>query len=371
MIELMVALLIGAMLLLGLVEVFGAARTTYRATEGVARVQENARFAMDYLQRDLRMIGHFGCANDQSHKQQTGGLTLNTGAATGAALDFRLSLEGFEATGTAPGATLAIGSPAAGWTPALPAHIRALNPLPGSDVIMMRFLSPQGAPVAAINLDGTPTIIVPASGWVGLTDEGVAAPAVFGISDCNQANVFLGGGAVQEANATVTVAQTGADLTRFSVGDAGLAMLYRANAVAYYIANGASGRPALWRARWNGTGAAQTEELVDGIERLQLLYGQDQSVDVSSLSGFIGSVNAANTNALGSATTAAGERNWRRVGMVQVGVLATSSESAGVQDPQQANRPTLLGITYTPPSDGRLRVAYESTIALRNRLYGN
>ena len=66
LIELMIALAIGSLLVLGLVEVFSASRTAYQLSEGLARVQENGRFAMDYIQRDFRMAGHMGCVNDQS-----------------------------------------------------------------------------------------------------------------------------------------------------------------------------------------------------------------------------------------------------------------------------------------------------------------
>ncbi|MCY0536225.1 PilW family protein, partial [Klebsiella pneumoniae] len=66
LIELLVALGIGALLILGLVEVFSASRTAYQLSTGLARSQENGRFALDILQRDIRMAGHVGCVNDQA-----------------------------------------------------------------------------------------------------------------------------------------------------------------------------------------------------------------------------------------------------------------------------------------------------------------
>ena len=74
LVELMIALLIGTILLIGVVQVFGASRTAYQLSEGMSRTQENARFALDYLQRDIRMAGHFGCVNDQARGQIPGGL---------------------------------------------------------------------------------------------------------------------------------------------------------------------------------------------------------------------------------------------------------------------------------------------------------
>ena len=44
-----------------------ASRTASRLAEGNARAQENGRFAQEFLQRDIRMAGHFGCVNDQAH----------------------------------------------------------------------------------------------------------------------------------------------------------------------------------------------------------------------------------------------------------------------------------------------------------------
>ncbi len=47
LIELMIALTIGLIIMLGVVQVFAASRTAYQLSEGLARVQENSRFAMD------------------------------------------------------------------------------------------------------------------------------------------------------------------------------------------------------------------------------------------------------------------------------------------------------------------------------------
>ncbi len=366
LIELMVALLISTILTLGLVEVFAASRAAYQMSEGLARVQENGRFAMDYLQRDLRMIGHFGCVNDQSHKQQVGAFGLHTGAAAGSPLDFNLSVEGFEANGTAPGATLNPVAPAAGWTPNLPGHIAALNPRPGSDIVMLRFLRGTGAPVTNVAVaGGNTTISFDAGNWDNLTNDGVAAPSLLGVGDCSFVDVFPGA-----ANAGGT-ATAGVAIDRYTPHPSGQAVLYRAEAVAYYVGTGASGRPALFRARWGGNGAliGAPEELVEGIESLQFLYGQDQSADVTNPSGFIGNQDTA--QALGVGTTPAGEEAWRRVGLVQVGVVAASVERASAQQAAEGSRPMALGVTIAAGNDGNLRTTYESTVALRNRLYGN
>jgi type IV pilus assembly protein PilW len=60
LIELMVALAIGAFLMIGAITVFVQSRATFRATETVARLQETARFALDFLEPDIRMAHYWG-----------------------------------------------------------------------------------------------------------------------------------------------------------------------------------------------------------------------------------------------------------------------------------------------------------------------
>jgi Tfp pilus assembly protein PilW len=60
LIELMTALAIGAFLMLGAVTVFMQSRTTFRINESVARMQENARFAIDALEPEIRMANYWG-----------------------------------------------------------------------------------------------------------------------------------------------------------------------------------------------------------------------------------------------------------------------------------------------------------------------
>ena len=60
LIELMVALTIGSFLLIGAVTVLMQSKTAFRVLESVSRLQENARFALDALEPDIRMASYFG-----------------------------------------------------------------------------------------------------------------------------------------------------------------------------------------------------------------------------------------------------------------------------------------------------------------------
>ncbi|HEX6998942.1 MAG TPA: PilW family protein [Gammaproteobacteria bacterium] len=62
LVELMVALAVGALLMLGAVELFVQGLRAFRVAESVARLQENARFALDVLENDVQMAGYFALA---------------------------------------------------------------------------------------------------------------------------------------------------------------------------------------------------------------------------------------------------------------------------------------------------------------------
>lgn len=339
LIELMVAMLIGTVLILGLIQVFSASRAAYQLSEGLSRVQENGRFALDYLQRDIRMAGHFGCVNDQARRQTDGALTSHF-AADGP-VDFGFSIRGYDDASPA-GVVLA------------PVRV------PGTDSLVLRFLAGNGIPITALDPATLSVDVAPAK-WPVLNEGGVAAPVLFGIADCAFADVFAASG-VNAGAGRVTVPAT-VDLGRYGASpEGGPAMLYRAEAVVYYVGQGAGGQPSLWRARINADGSTAGEELVEGIENLQFRYGLDRN-PAANPSGYVDSQG-------GAAYVGATEAEWRRVGQVQVGLLAASSNPSASAQASQIT-PMLLDAAANLPNDGRYRSVYESTIALRNRLYGN
>lgn len=61
LVEIMIALLIGLFLLEGILQMFSASQQTYRMQSNLARLQENGRFALDFLARDIRMASYWGC----------------------------------------------------------------------------------------------------------------------------------------------------------------------------------------------------------------------------------------------------------------------------------------------------------------------
>ena len=62
LIELMIAMLIGVFLMTGVIQIFISAKQAYRLQENLSRLQENGRFAMDMITKDIRMAGYVAYA---------------------------------------------------------------------------------------------------------------------------------------------------------------------------------------------------------------------------------------------------------------------------------------------------------------------
>ena len=63
LVELMVAMVIGLILIAGVVKIFASNKQGYRTHEAMSRIQENGRYAMEILARNVRMAGFMGCGN--------------------------------------------------------------------------------------------------------------------------------------------------------------------------------------------------------------------------------------------------------------------------------------------------------------------
>ena len=64
LVELLVALGLGVVLTSGIANIYMQNRQNYVQDEEIARLQENARYALNMLKRDLVMAGFYGGLND-------------------------------------------------------------------------------------------------------------------------------------------------------------------------------------------------------------------------------------------------------------------------------------------------------------------
>lgn len=124
LIEMMVAMAIGVFLTWGAIEVYVQSKRNYGTSESVARLQENARFALETLEPDIRLAGYWGLHGYFAKVNTPAGLTVSCGGAdvSAWAMDFALPVEARDDTYNLP----------------CPAHSVAR---PGSDVLIVRHAS--------------------------------------------------------------------------------------------------------------------------------------------------------------------------------------------------------------------------------------
>jgi type IV pilus assembly protein PilW len=353
LVELMVAIALGLFVVAGIIGVYIGNKQSYRSGEAMARVQESVRMATEYLSRDLRSAGAYGCvaanlvptlAYTCSTSSQQRGLknVLNSGTTT-YAYNFALHVQG--------GDTTTSGS---SWSPTLDSTISGASPVPktGSDVITVR--GPDSTAVSVINhgtnVDGSDDLTA------RLTTE-FASGDILMASNCTHATVFQVTG-ITSAPSSTSADRTMAHAASGTPGNACTALgtnyyntgglLMRVRTRTYYVGTSAStGLPSLYRKE----GTAAAVELVEGVENLQIEYGVDTNDDGVA-------------DAYATASTVDTGGNWPRVASVRVEFVVASPENNVTTEPQVYS---FAGATVTP-TDRRLRQVASFTVAVRNRL---
>jgi type IV pilus assembly protein PilW len=420
LVELLVAVALGAILMAGAVTLFVNNRATYEVTNDMARLQENARFALEEMTRTIRMAGHTGCVNVVGNLNNT--LEGETGYAPGQLSDFgntgaragSNAVEGFQ-----NGATLWLPSTYPGTGEAILAGGATYPAVAAdSDGITVRYVAgdrsavdrgvPQPPPAAPLTvrdvnnevLNQSPDLAVPGADaspsntvlrvrdltW----DLRPGAAAV--VSDCGGGDVFVlpasgvnqdgGPTFVPTGNATDEVNAT--TLTR-SYSAENRAIVAPLQGVRYYVRDNAAGVPTLYRSRLDPNNAFNeiTEELVDGVQSLQVLYGFDgpdadrvaetylRADETATLDG--ASVGLAGPDGAGRHDGVAG------LVTVKIGLLMVTvdemrkdgdlAEIYDVLDERFCNATAAAGgngCTATYPDDGRRRRVFSTTIGVRN-----
>jgi len=385
LIEILVALAIAALLLLGLSQVFIGSKSAYRLQEGMSRSQENARFVMQYLEDNVRMAGYMGCANDVdlttknstppaflNHlfpRTSVAGQPLVQDFSSDASNIYRFSrpIQGYEASAAMPDAPPSLGA-TGDWTPTLPANI-AGQAVKGTDVLVLRFFSEESTPVIGA-FDPRTSFTVGDANFV-------RAGGVYGISSCgSRADIFRATASAAGVITTTLASNpltltTGADVNTWTgINSAALfsqngnvlnAEVHEARYLAIFV--GLRGtEPVLKVADLSNPAAAQ--ELADNVENMQLTYGLSDG----SGNGVVGSYVKANAADLTGATEAEMDAKWRGVLSVRVGLLMRGQDLAGVGQTANNNTYVVVDENLARPVDGRFRDVYETTVALRNRL---
>lgn len=236
LVEIMVAITISLILMSGVLQIFVSNKQIYRVQESTSRVQENGRFATHIMAQEVRMADFWGCSGSASTvidhlnppiAPATNPITPGAGGISGTDDD-------------------------------------GLN---GSDTIRLQGAFGSGLGVTGHNVNA-------ASFSVASVDHTLDEDKIVLASDCQKADIFQVTNSSPGTNTTV-VASTGAstpgNATKPGLSYAnGSAMIYETRSIIYSIQAGASGEPALFRSE-NDVDV----ELVEGVENMQILYGED------------------------------------------------------------------------------------------------
>lgn len=272
-VELMVAITIGLIILAAVSTVFVSSKSNYTTQESSARLQESARFAMNFISQDLRMAGYFGCADDL----QTIHNNLNPGGIS-PAFDFSIPIEGSEAGTTV---FYPSGSATKFPTTGAAATSQAANcpgfvggRCTGTDAFALRRADPASISLTTAMPNTSAALFIEPNNGLQIGD-------IILLSDCAGAELFqitniqnnvgpnsdkqgvvhnTGGGSPSPGNAQKferAYGPPGAKIMKF---------VQRA----YYIGTGTNGQPTLFRQNLDGT---NLQELVEGIEDMQVTFG--------------------------------------------------------------------------------------------------
>lgn len=385
LIELMIALVLGLLLTAGIITLFSGTSKSSRVQDGLARLQENGRYAMGRIDADLRMVAGQYCSQFAGVALQTGNgpllalrapwmyagsMTLPDAGSfaysTPTAIDPALFVQGYECTSGTCDPELPSG---AGQIPDVGED--AGDRLRGTDVLTIRYLDGSGWPVTAIaSTDVPPTpecktgstiTVSPQTGDPAFDDAGHAFEAgdLAYISDCQNPSIL------PVASAASGVVTLGTVLAEDGKGPACSAGANRDTrlfnfskdfvTVSYFIKLAedrnpdAAGRliPVLVR-RINGV----DQELVQGVERLDFLYGvndEDGAVrylDADEIEGLA----ASNCPPAPEGLSNGAGCMWRSVGSIEVHALLNTVDDIGVSGEEMAFRYSIDSDAIAPPS---------------------
>lgn len=370
LIELMVALALGLLVVGAMIQLFAGNRATYNANEALARVQENGRFALELIKREARAVNFYGtCAAQipiRNHLNDCGNEFT-------AIFDDIRSVVGWEFLGTGLGdtynalATEADLVPAAGgrnrWQVAyeganldLPVFLDG-RVVPGSDVLMLRQVEP--IPVTTVNpphAQTDPTINLTQSSTLDNNELAFVTNCTTG-ADLFQNTAASNAAALTAASGACAAPRPGNRGLDWSAAYGDTMQVFRVRSQALYIGyNAVSEEPGLWRAVISPTAAEpiRHEELVAGIETLQVLYGYslpaDQGGDGQTVDFWL---------------PADEVPDWDFVIGLRLAMILRSSENMGAGAVRRNF--DLVATGFTHPQDGRLRQPFTTSISLRNQ----
>ena len=321
-VEFMIAISLGAILVATAGTVYISNKKTFNIQTELARIQENARFAIYFLNKEIRMAGYQGCINDKIVE------ITNRVDNPGTMVNFDEPILGYQGND-------------ASFSPTLPGHLTG-KPVTGSDVIEIRKATNTNVQLKqSMNRTNNPVLVY--------DRFDIQAGDVLMISDCRVADIFVAGA---NSNATA-ITHTNSNNTSNDLSTAYVAgaNLMKFAYQSFYVKNtgrtNADNQP-IFALYFMDTDGNETE-LVEGVERMSISYGVDNNNDLTA-------------DQYMNATGVEAANKWDDVISTKINLLIATTENV-VASPQTYQ---FDGVAYTP-TDRRLRREWQTFINLRNR----
>lgn len=319
LIELMIAMALSLSVIATVGYVFVGAKASFNTMEALATIQENARYAFEFMAKDIRMAGF------------TGGPTTGQDLVGSTSWDnlkdlYQIPLLGYEDGATVPD----------------------VSPNTGTDALTVIHADNDFEYPLYAALSGTQLKL-------NCPTDGIPLPVpgeIFVISDYTKSALFKIQTAVTCTSDPLTVTSS-ASFTGLSFGGGFEATsIYRLRGATYYIADNDAGEPTLFRHELGaddaGNTAAIETEILAGVQDMEILYGVDASDPADGVIDYDYKT-ATEVGALAAEATT--EKRWKRVRSVRVTLTLLSRQGTNV---------TTTG--------GQLTKTFTNTIAVRNRL---
>lgn len=337
----MVAVTVGLILLAGIIQLFVSNKQAYRIQEGTSVLNENARYALTQIEHDLRMADHWGGVEEDLVTVDGGVSALATDCAPESPLVSAIGIRGFDGNATA--------SP-------LPSCIPVADYVKGTDMVVVRYAGP-GQPATGC-----------ASTWKSypgrVPTDCLKNPRIY-------VRAAMGRRAVIVDNSDV--ASLPADIYDGANKDPDPIANYEYNVVVYFVrpcasqdrgtANLCDGAddttPTLARLVLGENNLVVQEDIIAGVEQMQISYGVDVNNDFTA-------------DIYQDAADVTANDSWAKVVNARVSLLIRNSERDVSYSDTTTYRlyggPTGAGVSYTVPAADRNfhRKLFNFTVQIRN-----
>ena len=340
LVELLIALTIGLFVVGAVGVLYVNTRNGFSYANEVARIQETGRFALETINRDIRMAGYNGCSRSVATSN------IITNGSSNPLQDIATPIRGYE-----------------GGVHTLPSALSSAGAISGTDVLVLMGGSGSGEMVVKSH--------DPALAQIETLGHSVKSGELLMVTDCSKASMFQAsavaanyiehntGGSPGNCSKFLGVTCPSSGAAASYVYKPGSSLM-RVSSKAYLIANSEAnpGTRSLYAIprEWTPGTSKREFELLNNVEDMQISYGVDSDGNETA----------------DTYVTASGVANWAKVISVKIALLVRSTGTNVSTGSQPYTFMKTAGSTAESleiPTDRILRRVFSETAVARNRTY--